>query len=242
MEQTFLNQFKDGLVIKFRIFSFLSNIYNILIPPVCYSCNQRIDKQSQIICPECEKLLIRQSKFITCNLDPSKIYFKKVISIFYYNEMMQALIHNFKFLNYKNIGNYLTLKMIDIVNKEYSYLLSFDATVCVPMHFADIKERFHHSYFISEIFCKKTGMNDLSKKIIKITRTKQQSRKKFDDRINEEVQNPFKIKEKEVFLGKKILLIDDVFTSGLTASRVCETLLDAGVKEVHVLTIASGNR
>jgi predicted amidophosphoribosyltransferase len=52
------------------------------------------------------------------------------------------------------------------------------------------------------------------------------------------VANAFAVRLPQLIADEKVLLIDDVFTTGATASSCTEALLKAGAKAVHVLTIA----
>ncbi len=54
----------------------------------------------------------------------------------------------------------------------------------------------------------------------------------------ETVDNAFTVQHRRLIAGETILLVDDVFTSGATASACARVLLDAGAKEVFVLTLA----
>ena len=52
------------------------------------------------------------------------------------------------------------------------------------------------------------------------------------------LKNAFRIKDEEIVKGKRVLLIDDVFTTGTTVNECAKVLKKAGAKEVLVLTMA----
>ena len=54
----------------------------------------------------------------------------------------------------------------------------------------------------------------------------------------ESVEKAFGVSYPALIAGERVLLIDDVFTTGATVSSCAKTLLDAGAAEVYVLTIA----
>ena len=54
----------------------------------------------------------------------------------------------------------------------------------------------------------------------------------------ETVENAFRVTYPALVAGERVLLVDDVFTTGATVSSCAKTLLDAGATEVYVLTIA----
>jgi predicted amidophosphoribosyltransferase len=58
------------------------------------------------------------------------------------------------------------------------------------------------------------------------------------EKRQENVKNAFLVTRPEKIIGKRVLLIDDVFTTGSTARECATTLLRAGAQSVSVLTLA----
>ena len=54
----------------------------------------------------------------------------------------------------------------------------------------------------------------------------------------ENVQNVYKIKNKEKIENKKIIIIDDIYTTGNTVNAISKILKENGAKEITILTIA----
>jgi predicted amidophosphoribosyltransferase len=52
------------------------------------------------------------------------------------------------------------------------------------------------------------------------------------------VRGAFSLNPEKSVQGKSLLLVDDVYTSGATVNECSRTLIRAGAKEVHVLTLA----
>jgi predicted amidophosphoribosyltransferase len=67
--------------------------------------------------------------------------------------------------------------------------------------------------------------------------TKPQTRLKREERLKN-VKHAFDVLKNAAVKDKRILLIDDVFTTGTTISECSRTLKDAGAKEVHAVTVA----
>ena len=67
--------------------------------------------------------------------------------------------------------------------------------------------------------------------------TTKQAQLNFDER-QQNIIGTFKIKDKQLIKGKDVLLIDDVITTGATTSECAKVLIDAGARQVDVLSVA----
>ena len=74
--------------------------------------------------------------------------------------------------------------------------------------------------------------------IVKSRETVQQMRLSREER-QENLKGSFAIKNRKEIIGKRVLLIDDVMTTGATAESVCGLLIKNGASSVFVLTVAS---
>ena len=72
----------------------------------------------------------------------------------------------------------------------------------------------------------------------KVKETKRQSKLTKSQR-QKNLKGAFRVVNKSLIKGKRVLLVDDVLTTGTTVNAVCEKLLKAGAVAVDVLTVAS---
>ncbi|MFN2498688.1 MAG: ComF family protein [Pyrinomonadaceae bacterium] len=111
--------------------------------------------------------------------------------------------------------------------------------VPVPLHLERQKARgFNQAAVIAQALSARVS---LPIDEISLTRTEHTSRHRagMDARDRREsVANAFTISYPALIAGERVLLIDDVFTTGATVSACANALLDAGAAEVFVLTIA----
>ena len=113
-----------------------------------------------------------------------------------------------------------------------------DLIVAVPMHWKrKLSRKYNQADVLAKILSKKTKIPYHSNILVRSQYTQKQENKSFKER-NKNVKNAFKIKNKKLVKGKRILLIDDVFTTGATVSNCAKTLKKEGAKAVYVLTIA----
>lgn len=148
------------------------------------------------------------------------------------------MIHQFKY-NQKTylrkpfarfIENFIQIYRLDIKQ--------FDIIVPIPLFSSRLRERgYNQSQLLAEqISCKyhiALSLNNL----IRIRNTEHQTVLSKKERWTN-VGGAFRITSSYEFSGKNILIIDDLLTTGATASEAATTLKDAGAEKVGVLTLA----
>ena len=126
--------------------------------------------------------------------------------------------------------------------KKYVELFgSYDIISAVPIH----KKRKHdRGYNQSELIAKKLAKNIpniIYKNILKKTINNQrQSELKKEERL-ENVKNVYQIQNRQIIENKRIVLFDDIYTTGSTVNECSRVLKENGAKEILVLTLASGS-
>lgn len=160
--------------------------------------------------------------------------------IFKYTDIIRDTIIKYKFNEksylYKTFS-YLILNNEKIIN----YINKYDYIICVPIHKKRKKSR---GYNQSELIIKDVCKNNKNIKIennilIKIKNVKPQSSLDKKARVTN-IKNAYilNMKNKEKILDKKILIFDDIYTTGSTANECARVLKTYGAKKVGILTIA----
>ena len=109
----------------------------------------------------------------------------------------------------------------------------------VPLHIKRQRERgFNQAAVLAQNLSRQTGLPVLENCLTREIYTTQH-RGAMDERARREsVESAFVVKQPRLVENQKILLVDDVFTSGATASACAQALKEKGASEVFVLTIA----
>jgi len=121
-----------------------------------------------------------------------------------------------------------------------------DVIVPVPLHRKKLKSRgFNPSFLIVRNWTRISEMLNFDGPGIPVARDVLIRRRWTDpqtalDRKTRlaNIKNAFSIKDSFEITGKRILLVDDVYTTGATANECCRTLLSGGAEHVDVLTLA----
>jgi len=150
----------------------------------------------------------------------------------------QKIMHQLKYRNRPAIGVELG-RIYGNLLKQTGFQENWDQITPVPLH--PLKKR-RRGYNQSEQFA--LGLSEamnipvrLSLKRIQFTET--QTRKSRMERI-ENVSNVFVLEENQILEDQRVLLVDDVMTTGATLSTCANVLLDAGPKLVDMVVIAAG--
>ena len=210
-------------------------ILDLLFPNVCGFCN-KIDKNS--LCKNCE--LIIQKYEINCiknYKNDKKKYFDYLYCALKYENIIRENIIKYKFYDMPYL--YKTFSKIIIKNKKiYEFLKLYDIIISVPIHKQKKCIRaYNQSELIAKQIAKEMKINYGKNILIKIKNTKLQSTLNKTERKTN-IKNAFYLKDNKNIKGKKVILVDDIYTTGSTVNECSKVLKKAGAKEICVITIA----
>ncbi len=227
----------------------LDRILSVLYPEdiTCDACGGELTSDTRYrLCADCmEKLpfVLDKHKCLVCGVpleDESdycnrcqfkKSEFVKNRSPLVYDGLAKKMVFAFKFGKQKYIAKTLGALMADEYLK-----CGFDSDIIVPVPMSEKEEKargFNQSYLLALEIASRLNMPMLDA-LKKVKDTSQQKRLTGKDR-EENMKDAFKCAFDEV-KGRKILLVDDVFTTGATANECARALLKAKAREVNVLT------
>lgn len=208
---------------------------NILFPNVCGFCN-KINNNS--LCKSCELRLVKYE--INCIKDYTRDkqkYFDYLYCSLKYENIVRDKIIKYKFN--ENSYLYKTFAKIIIKNKKvYRFLKLYDIIISVPMHKLKKAVRgYNQSELLAKELAKQLGLELKDNVLIKQKNTNVQSTLTKTQRRNN-VKNAFVVKDTEKVKNKRVILIDDIYTTGSTVNECSQVLKKAGAKEICVVTIA----
>lgn len=148
------------------------------------------------------------------------------VSLYEYNDFLKGVISRYKFRGDYVLSEFLC-KGLKKVIKEY------DLFVPVPLSNERLYER---GFNQSEALILQAGL--IPTFVLKRTHTEKQSKKSREERIH--LSNVFKITSEEEIVGKKVLLVDDIFTTGSTVLHAAKLLKRQGALSVSSFTVARG--
>ncbi len=232
----------------------LTRIVSLFIPYKCPGCGTAGE---HFICPECDKKIkrIAEPYCKRCGrpLPPgvretadcrecreAKMKFDVCRSVFQYQPPVDELVRKFKFSRNFAAGRRLMDGACEIALSDPEYFAGFDASagiVPVPLHpFRYIRRGFNQSEYFSEGFSRMWSV-EIMPCLIRRRHTRPQSLLPLKERAKN-VRGAFSVRKNTALSGKRIILVDDVMTTGATIRECSRILKEAGAGEVYVLTIA----
>jgi competence protein ComFC len=228
------------------VHNLLKPLLNIFYPLYCGGCNAATGNilcddcintfqpvENEKTCPICGRLI---GKSILCGACiEEKRTFSKGHFGYYFEGRLRDVIHAFKFDGRIDAGKYLVSllkKKIDTIAKE------IDCIIPLPVTEKRLKERgFNQSFIIGEEIAKITGKEIYPSVLVKAKQTEDQYALSKKER-KKNISGAFAVKNNSRISGKKVLLVDDLFTTGYTAQEASRSLLKSSAKEVIFFALA----
>lgn len=219
-------------------------ILRLFFPPRCISCNILLSVDTTgVLCRDCEESLpVLKRREVT---NPAGNSTGKVFSAFDYEEGIRRAIHNLKFND--RPGNAAVL--IDLALPRIKHFIfdehppcadspKYDIIIPVPIHFRRKRQRgYNQSELLAKNLAKQAKIAFSVKILEKSLNTPPQSSLGRGERLRN-LKEAFRVKHPELISGKRVLLVDDVMTTGSTLEHCGRALLEAGAAQVDAFVVA----
>jgi ComF family protein len=225
---------------------FLRSILNLLFPSQCPLCFSHSDNHSHNpICSKCWSTIARYEgpACSICGLPTVSIYtsicaeclakkppFSKINCYGIYDGALKESIHLLKFQGVKRLAKPLSELLVTQCSNDY------DAVVPVPLHIKKLKEReFNQTALLGRFLSRSINKPLLLAALIKTRETELQTAVSGKER-RANLRGAFSISQD--ISGMRLLLVDDVITTGATVRECAATMKRAGAKEIRVVALA----
>lgn len=194
----------------------------LITHPRCYKCGKPVEGEETEYCEDCNE---------------HHHYFTEGRGLLLYEGKVKESIHRIKYENKREYLDVYAQLMAENLGKN---VRRWNPQVCIPIPMYSVKKRMR-GFNQAEILAQKLGeMLHIpvdAKVLQKIKDTSDQ--KSLDVRQRKHnIQGAFSVTGDLPY--KRILLVDDVYTTGNTIDAAAKTLLDAGAEEIYFLTICIG--
>jgi len=233
---------------------FFAAALDVIFPPLCHVCRRFIPTAGELhICPECRELMppIVAPLCTVCGIpfsgagtdhlcgscSTSHPSFDAARAALAYEGASRDLIHAFKYRNKTHLRRPLALLTTEILS-EFIRSRRPDLIMPVPLHRKKLSSRgFNQAVLLGEILSQRLKIPLDRRNLQRIRWTEPQVNLAAHDRRTN-VRGAFAIRESALLNGCRVLLVDDVLTTGSTAEECGRVLKAAGVDDVTVITVA----
>jgi len=228
-------------------------VLNLLYPQFCFNCGQ---EATSYLCEDCKSTLeILQShqkyssqkgeenKFSSSPFAVARDLKDLYFALPYQNLLIKNLIQKFKYQPFvRELAIPLTSLIIthfQLIEKSPTEFFDF-ILIPVPLEKRKLKWRgFNQAEEIGKELSKFLKISLLNNVLAKIKETPSQVELSDEER-KENIKGVFLVKDEELIKNRKILLIDDIYTTGATMEECARVLKTAGAKEIIGIVVARG--
>lgn len=209
----------------------LHKLRQLLFPPKCVLCGRLLQQDETDLCHSC------RVDSPECPVSRRRLPFiDSWLSVWYYEDLVRRSLLRYKFYGCRGYadcyGRLLAMKL----SREHPE--GFDCLTWVPI---SALRKFRRGYdqveLLAWVIGRELGMKPI-RLLTKIRHNRPQSGIVGEARRRANVLGAYRAENTEVFRGKRVLLLDDIITTGATAGECARVLLTAGAKEVHCGAVA----
>lgn len=197
-------------------------------------CKERSGSTDKCICKDC----LSNLEIVHEEISLDSPHIRKIYYSLYYNRFAREKIKEYKYRGknylYKPFGEIMTATIKHKILEDYIDLIAY-----IPAHRRKEALRgYNQAELLAEYIAEKLNKPLLKNNLIKLKWTENQSHSNKADRVIN-LRDSFHIKSSEEIKEKKILLIDDIITTGATMEECSRVLMNNGAREVIGLALTS---
>ena len=208
-------------------------ILAFLFPRRCALC-RRVIKFDKYLCDKCGKETVEINTRDFIFLKRMKLLLPYTAP-FAYKDKVRLAIHRIKFRNCPDIAEFFADRIYNAytLHKEFD----FDLITFVPMYKREEENRGYNQTYVLALMLSKISGTPFKEALIQIKPKKKQHKLSRKERMRN-VKGVYKVNENIDINGKKILLIDDVITTGSTMLECADVLYKGGAAIVECVSCA----
>ena len=210
-------------------------LMNLLFPPKCILCGKLLERQEQDLCRECRvdspEYPVRKE---------NRQFLDSFTAVWYYEGTVRRSLLRYKFYGARSFasgyGRLLAMKLLQ------SNPDGFDCLTWVPVSpLRKLRRGYDQVELLAKAVGRELGMEPVPL-LKKVRHNRPQSGISDAAKRRANVLGVYREVNREDIAGKRILLLDDILTTGATAGECARVLLTCGAKEVHCAAVAAARK
>lgn len=223
----------------------LNDFLSLFFPRLCINCGKPLMDPEEFFCLHClfnfPKTHYSSARDnVAFDRFRGKVPIEKAFSYLYYNKggIGQKLIADIKYKGNIRLGKWIGIQLAKEIRSS-GFFEDIDFLIPVPLHPKKKKKRgFNQSEIIAQGISSVTRIPIEMENLYRSKASATQTKKGVYERWMN-TQTIFNMKNKKLFTGKQVLLIDDVLTTGSTLGACIECLIETPDIKISILTVAT---
>lgn len=229
------------------------DLWGILFPRRCPVCHEIVEEKGELacdicrlqlpyvrepVCQRCGKPLAAEEQEYCLDCGRRTHFYRQGRAPFVYDEVMRRSISYFK---YRGRREYAAFYAEEILKRYAGTILLWkaEALVPIPLHGSRRRKRgFNQAELLAKELSRRSGIPMEGRLLIRKKRTKPQKELNDRERISN-LKNAFSVRKGKISY-QKIILVDDIYTTGSTVEEAARILKENGVQTVYFLSICVG--
>ena len=192
----------------------------LLREPLCMKCGRSLGDRGGTFCPDCRD---------------RSLHFKQNRAVWQYGGPARSAVMRFKYHGRRQYAVYFARAWL-AANREYLDLIRPEALIPVPIHRPRLRKRgYNQAALLAYELEKLTGIPCREDLIIRTKHTGAQKDLGPAERLRN-MENAFRLRKAPEGIAR-VLIIDDIYTTGSTLETISRLLLNAGVGEIFAATL-----
>ena len=254
-----------GLVVRRAAGNFAESLFAVLFPSDCRICSVPLLNISRLpVCPEC-LAAIRPIEGELCAVCGERIFspytarahdeprcglcrriepaFARAVAYGSYESGLRELIHLLKYGGVRPAANVLGRMLAEAIARlEIEFQQPSVVLIPVPLYRAKLRQRgFNQAELIARAALKNRSCGDRLRLCARVLIRRRDTASQIgltSHQRRENLRGAFAVSDPEIVRGREVLVVDDVYTTGATASECARILRRAGANKVWIATVA----
>ncbi|MDK2970291.1 MAG: hypothetical protein PWP23_46 [Candidatus Sumerlaeota bacterium] len=252
----------DSLPLAVRLRDAGRALADWFLPPVCMCCHSPVDpRQGDFLCTLCRAdLRVLEAPACPCGFGripgdaeraacafckalplEMRVAMTTVRSAFPYAGVVGDMVRNLKYRHHEHAGEALARLTMGVLSEHLVALRDVhgaEVVVPVPMHwFRRVKRGYNQAECIARPLAALLGLPCDSEAVLRARRTPPQARRASPEERLVNVAKAFAVPEPERVAARRVILVDDVMTTGATMATCAQALREAGASAVHAISV-----
>lgn len=222
----------------------IDSLISFLFPCYCLQCSERLPAARKFICDECfeglPKYVGREAYYAVEERLEGLVPYTEFQSdlIFTRTNAVRKIIHEIKYRGFPKLGEQLAYHFAE-VHQRLGHFEDVSAIVPIPLTPERMRKRgYNQSLFIAQGFARRYEIPVEESFLKRVPAGGGTQTKRGREERWQKVKGAFYTPNSELISGRRLLIVDDVMTSGATLINAGRTLLDAGAESVSFYTLA----